>query len=301
MALLTLPRFLVAGLLSVLVVLLQQAHADTPAALIAHPALWTVHGKAGTVYLLGSLHLLPPNVTWRTSQIDTAMAASDAFLFEAPTDQGGQDAVRAFIAAHGLLPKGETLSHTLPPGVMDDYNYALAKSHVPPAVLEDKQPWVAALILQVGIMMQEHYDPSAGIDKQVFAYAAGHGRNVRYFETVEQQLALLAPADDALAMTEFAVTLHEIRTEPDTIGPLVDAWSRADEDAINRLMNSDLAKDPAAHAALLDNRNKAWIGKIETMLGEKHTFFVTVGAAHLAGPGGVPALLRAKGYKVDGP
>jgi hypothetical protein len=184
---------------------------------------------------------------------------------------------------------------------MDDYNYALAKSHVAPEVLEDKQPWVAALILQVGIMMQEHYDPGAGIDKQVFAYASGHARNVRYFETVAQQLALLAPADDALAMKEFGVTLHEIRTEPDTIGPLIDAWSRADEDAINRLMNSDLAQDPAAHAALLDNRNKAWIGKIETMLGEKHTFFVTVGAAHLAGPGGVPALLRAKGYTVDGP
>lgn len=278
---------------------LAPTYADAPIA--AHPALWTVHGKTATIYLLGALHLLPPNVTWHTSQIDTAMAASDTFVFEAPTDESGQEAVRAFIATHGLQPKGESLSHTLPPAVMDDYNYAVAKSHVPSAALEDKQPWVAALILQVGIMMQEHYDPSAGVDKEVFAYAAGHARNVRYFETVEQQLALLAPSDATLAQKEFALTLHEIRTEPDMIGPLVDAWSRADENAIDRLMNSDLAQDPAAHAALLDNRNKAWIGKIETMLDEKHTFFVTVGAAHLAGPGGVPALLRAKGYKVDGP
>ncbi len=229
------------------------------------------------------------------------MAASDTFLFEAPTDQGGQQAVRAFIAAHGLLPRGETLPRRLPRAVMDDYNYALAKSHIPPEALEDKQPWVAALILQVGIMLQAHYDPNAGIDKQVFAYATGHARNVRYFETVEQQLALLAPADNELALKEFGVTMKEIRNQPDTIGPLVEAWSRADEGAINRLMNSELAQDPAAHAALIDNRNKAWVGKIETMLGEKHVFFVTVGAAHLAGPGGVPALLRAKGYKVDGP
>jgi uncharacterized protein YbaP (TraB family) len=37
------------------------------------------------------------------------------------------------------------------------------------------------------------------------------------------------------------------------------------------------------------------------MLGESRSFFVTVGAAHLAGPDGVPALLRADGYDVEGP
>jgi uncharacterized protein YbaP (TraB family) len=37
------------------------------------------------------------------------------------------------------------------------------------------------------------------------------------------------------------------------------------------------------------------------MLKEKHTYFITVGAFHLVGPGGVPNLLRAAGYQVDGP
>ncbi len=41
--------------------------------------------------------------------------------------------------------------------------------------------------------------------------------------------------------------------------------------------------------------------KIEKMLNEKRTFFITVGAAHLVGPNGVPNLLREAGYKVDGP
>ena len=37
------------------------------------------------------------------------------------------------------------------------------------------------------------------------------------------------------------------------------------------------------------------------MLDEPHTFFITVGAAHLVGKTGVPNLLRAAGYKVEGP
>jgi uncharacterized protein YbaP (TraB family) len=33
----------------------------------------------------------------------------------------------------------------------------------------------------------------------------------------------------------------------------------------------------------------------------KGKVFIAVGAAHLLGPDSVPAMLRAKGYKVDGP
>jgi uncharacterized protein YbaP (TraB family) len=66
-------------------------------------------------------------------------------------------------------------------------------------------------------------------------------------------------------------------------------------------MNTDLADDPEIKKALLTDRNQNWVGQIETMLKEKKTFFITVGAGHLAGPDGVPTMLRAAGYKVDGP
>jgi hypothetical protein len=58
---------------------------------------------------------------------------------------------------------------------------------------------------------------------------------------------------------------------------------------------------PVVRQILLENRNRAWIPEIHDMLNEPHTFFITVGAAHLVGPTGVPNLLRAAGYKVDGP
>ena len=60
------------------------------AKIAAHPALWTVHSKSATVYLFGSIHLLPDNVSWHTPEIDRAMAASSTFVFEAPLDEQGK-------------------------------------------------------------------------------------------------------------------------------------------------------------------------------------------------------------------
>ncbi|HXL99794.1 MAG TPA: TraB/GumN family protein [Rhizomicrobium sp.] len=267
----------------------------------AHPALWTVHGKAGTAYLLGSIHLLPVNVAWHTPQIDAAMAASDVFVFEIPMDAPSQAGVTAYIAAHGTLPKGETLPALLPPAARKDYQAALARSHIPPQALDDKRPWLASIVLQVALMSQQNYSASGGIDHEVLAIANARGKALRHFETVDQQMALLAPPDQSLEVKEFALDLKSIRDQPSTVGAIVDAWASGDVRAIDRLMNSDLAKEPGAKKALLDDRNRNWVAQLDNWLDEPHTYFITVGAAHLAGPNGVPALLRAQGIKVDGP
>ncbi len=149
--------------------------------------------------------------------------------------------------------------------------------------------------------MQEHYDPNSGIDRQAIAFAAAHGKSLRYFETIEQQLALLAPADSDLQIREFAVDLKTMREEPLTLDDLVAAWEHGDVAKIDSLTNTALGKEPGAKKVLLDDRNKAWVVQLKTMLDEKHTYFITVGAAHLAGANGVPSLLRKEGYKVEGP
>lgn len=49
---------------------------------------------------------------------------------------------------------------------------------------------------------------------------------------------------------------------------------------------------------LLDNRNEAWIPKIDQLAKDKSTF-IAVGAMHLAGDNGVVKLLREAGYTVN--
>ena len=267
----------------------------------AHPALWHVKGPVGEVYLLGSIHLLPKNIDWRTPAINAAIARADVFVFEVSTGQKAQDEIRTLIAKLGTLPPGQSLRASLPAAVQADFDAVIADAHLPLAQVDHEKPWLVSLQLLVAEGTAKHLSPDAGVDHAVAALAEQAHKPTRYFETIEQQLRLLAGSDDKLQLQEFASDLKDFRKSDDDLTPLVEAWSKGEADKLARLMNEDLADQPDAKKALLTDRSARWTLQIETMLREKRTFFITVGAGHLAGPEGVPALLRKAGYKVDGP
>jgi len=109
------------------------------------------------------------------------------------------------------------------------------------------------------------------------------------------------PEDQSLEIQEFDAGLKELLNETLSVNDLIDAWARGDVKKLNGLMNSGFKENPKAEKTLFDDRNRAWATQLESMLNMRHVFFITVGAGHLVGPKGVPALLRAAGYKVDGP
>jgi len=277
--------------------------AERPAAAVPspHPALWQVHGKQGTAYLFGSIHVLPPDVHWRTAEIATAIERADVFVFEIPNDAETQARIGKLVAAKGQLPNGLSLRSMLPPASRADFDADLARSHIPLAFLDGKRPWLADLYLVMNRMQQENATSGLGVDVTLMREAAGNGKESRYLETLDTQVALIVPSDPKLELEEFEADLKESRNEKDEFDDLLDAWSHGEIGRIDALLNSEFASHPAAKKALLDDRNRAWARKLETWLGEDKTFFVTVGAGHLTGQGSLVQLLRGDGYRVDGP
>ncbi len=267
----------------------------------AHPALWTVRSTASTVYLFGSIHLLPANLSWRTPQIDRALDAAGTFVFEAPIGGTGRAEIADFIRRNGSLPKGTTLRALLSKKTLTDYEHALALAHLAPAALDGDRPWLAALILDVAYLQQLHYLAADGVDQQIFALAQTEKKAVRYFETPTQQLSLFMPKNKKLEMAEFEIGLREFQSEQNGIGAMTDAWGAGDVKTVGRLMNKDLEHEPGAKKLLIDDRNRAWIKNLDEMLAAPGIYFVTVGAGHLVGRAGIPALLRAQGYRVEEP
>jgi uncharacterized protein len=275
--------------------------ADAPHMRDAHPALWTVHSAKGTAYLFGSIHILPADVHWRSPEVEKAIEASDTFVFEIPMDQGSQVDASAYILKNGFLPQGQSLRAMLPPAQQPRYDSVVAASGMNAQAVDRMQPWLASIALTVSSMKTQSYDVNLGPDMVLSRDAGTENKPALAFETVTQQLELLAPTDEKTNMEALSAALDDIIDQPHLADDMLAAWMTADTAKLEALLNANIDKYPGARKVLLDDRNANWVGQLKTMMKSGHTYFVTVGAGHLVGPKGVPALLRAAGYEVDGP
>ena len=204
---------------------------------------------------------------------------------------------------HGLLPPGESLRHNLPELMLPKYDAVIASLGISPGYVDRMQPWLAAMVLETAGFFHSDARAMNGVDVNVYAMAQAMHKESRGLETLEDQLAVLGAQEQKYGLDQLDSTLNTLSgiNPSDNYGAILSAWEKGDVDAIARLSQAELGRHPDLEKAMLDDRNARWTAEIKTMLNEPRVYFVTVGAAHLAGPKGLPEQLRAAGYRVDGP
>jgi uncharacterized protein YbaP (TraB family) len=267
----------------------------------ATPAMWTVHGSKGTAYLLGSFHALPDNIEWQTPQIKDAIKRADVFVFEIPMDLDHKVMTARMLGENMLLPISRSLPSFFDSEMRDEWRAAIEHTQIQPESLVMMRPWFAAFTLRDATAGHIPIYAAEGVDNKVYAMAVARGvRDVRAFETADFQIhALMGNATSQNELDLLRAAMKDAAVRPMVSSKkMLEAWESGDPRAIDAQRQ---ASDLASNKQILDDRNRNWIPQIEKMLAEKHTFLITVGAFHLVGPNGVPNLLRAAGYKVDGP
>lgn len=268
----------------------------------ATPAMWVVHSPKGTAYLLGSIHALPKNVEWETPAIKAAVKRANAFVFEIPMSSESLSRTGLLMAGNMLLPPSVSLPSYFDAEMRSEFRAAVEHTQIDPEGLVILRPWYAARELEDAMSGRLTTHTEDGVDNKIYAMAQARGvRDVRAFETPEFQLhALKGDANTKNELSLLRIAMKKAATKPMVPAKkLLDAWAAGDPAAIAAIMAA--AQSPEERKVILDDRNRNWIPKIEKMLKEKRTFFITVGAAHLVGRNGVPNLLRQAGYRVDGP
>ena len=267
--------------------------ASTPA--LADPALWVAKSATATVYLFGTVHVLPEGAKWHYPALDKALADSGTLYMEEDDD----DPVGMQML---VLQYGMDLQHPLSQqldGTDRARLDAAAKAIALPggaATLNAMKPWLAALTITVAPIVKAGYDPKSGADKQLQRAFEANGKTVDAFETAEQQIKYFANLPSALQLDLLRNVLDDYAKGPEQIKALIHAWQTGDVDAIAKNVNGSMREQyPDLYKVLLVDRNRSFARQIETLLKGHGTTFVAIGAGHLAGPDSVQAQLAKLG------
>ena len=254
--------------------------APAPAPKSTGPALWKVADEDTTIYLFGTVHVLPQGIEWYDATIASALDSSDMIVTEIKMDKASEGELQQLSMKLGLLPTGTTLRSLLTPEQTATYEAGLAKLGAPPAAFDPLKPWLAGLTLSLLPLMQQGYSPDSGVEKVLLSKAGTKGQGA--LETAEFQLGIFdgMPTEAQVTfMMEAVEGMDEVKSSLDR---MVAEWAEGDAEGLAAVMNEGMS-DPAVAEALLYSRNANWATWIDTRLDTPGTVFIAVGAGHLAG------------------
>lgn len=261
--------------------------------------LWKVEGEGGSIaYLLGSLHVLTPEWYPLSSAINQAFADSKTLVEEVDIDETSDPTLMMSVISKAMLTDGKTLDQVVAPEVFAEVKQRAEKSGLPMMALQRMKPWLVAITLMTPTLQAAGFKPELGVDRHFYDRAKAAGMKRQALETISYQLDRFDQLSPKLQADLLKTTMEDMDTEVTGVKDMAQAWSSGNVSSMEKMTLAALKESPELYARLLVERNANWIPHIEACLREKSGCFIVVGAAHLVGPDGLPALLAKKGYKV---
>lgn len=253
--------------------------------------LWKIESPDGTAsHVFGTIHVDDSRVTDFSPALLKALESSEVFMMETlpPSDPG-----LYFLPNHNLRE------------VLDEEEWDKVKQLADQRAMQDDvvmrlKPWLLAMMLGLPANQGPYTQ-----DIRLYAKAQELGKQVDGLESARAHFTLL----DSLSREEQLTILRSVlkRSEEEKerdFEALLAAYLKGDAAVIAKVdetMTSDTLP-PALwqkmRALLLDERNAHMAEHIADKAADQK-LFVAVGAAHLAGEGGILARLRKAGYRVS--
>jgi uncharacterized protein YbaP (TraB family) len=272
------------------------APATEPAA--ASPAMWKVADEDTTIYLFGTIHLLPKGTEWRSSAFDKAANGSDTLVVETMIDEKNPAATMGELFKLAVTEGLPPITERVPLAKKKALEAAVAKSGIPMQAYDKLETWAAAFIL-LGVQFKElGLDSGSGVESALKKQFEDGGKPIGQLETNAEQLGYFDRLSEQAQRDFLADVLDEPVAVQKQFGDMLEAWSRGDVKAIADSFNRDLGDAAELKDALLTQRNAHWAKWVKGRLDQPGTVLVAVGAGHLAGDGSVVSLLETQGVKV---
>lgn len=257
--------------------------------------LWRVSRDGRDSFLYGTIHAGRADWFALGPQAEASLFRTGALALEIDVTDPAVLAV--------LLGAMQGPPRALPAELMLSLRSAWAAECLPAEDLDRGAAEFHVMRLAVAHAQRQGLFPLYGAESVLLMRSLGRQRPVVGLESAQTQLSALLARNDEEAATMVRDSLAELK-RPDAVRSLerlAKAWAGRDLKDLETYADwCDCLNTPTereAYARLVDGRNPGMVDAIER-LHASVSVFAAVGALHLVGPQGLPALLKARGFVV---
>lgn len=264
------------------------------------PAIWVATDFDTTLYLFGTVHLLPDDLVWQREDMRQAFDEAGTVFFEVDTGPRGQVDATVLTTSLGLRNDGLRLSDRLDNYQLNLMEAAANNGNLTIAALDGMQPWLAAEYLTFAAAQNAGLSADLSADEALKSRAAREGKNVIYLEDLETQIRASADLPEYIQIDVLTETLERFNSLGLDATEIADQWSIGGTDYLTeKLIRPMRSRAPEVFNSLLRDRNRAWAMRLSRFMEGSGTGFVAVGTAHLLGEESLLSELREQGYSVQ--
>jgi uncharacterized protein YbaP (TraB family) len=280
------------------------------------PALWTVNDTDGhTMYLFGTYHLATEDLYPLPDIITDAFENSDYLAVEVNLlNKMDEDEIEDTVADMTNL-----MFYTDGRKLVDDVGEELYErgrsafvellgiGDIPLMGFDNIKPGTLDLLLQGLSLTAEGMEAESGVDMYFMEQAMLRDMEILEIESASYQYEVINGFSMPLQVKSLELTLDALESDDSSSEAydLYSAWRQGDMELLEDIFRGSFASldDPGLEAeyeyAMLTRRNIGMADKAEEYMAEGKSVFLAVGAAHMAGDGGLVDLLTERGYDVE--
>lgn len=265
-----------------------------------HPiSMWQINGISNRIYLLGSVHVLREQDHPIPAAIEDAYADAEVLIMEVDLDDLDPISMAGLVSELGIIRDGSSLQELMGPGPYGEAAEYASRLDIPIEMLAQSEPWLAAITVEQLMLLRIGFNPMYGIEFHLSAKAGKDDKEILGFETAREQLEFLdrlsLPAQRSLLIQTFRDSLN---LEED-LNRVIEAWRHGDIEFLEANMLAEMQQYPELYKTIVVDRNEAWVNRIKKLTQDDVDYLIVVGALHLVGEDGVPALLAQIGISAD--
>lgn len=256
--------------------------------------MWLVEDDDTHIYMLGTMHALPSGTGWDEGRVAGAIDAADELILElSPAESAAAEDI-----FRKLAPRSTPLAIDARLSGKALIGYRALEASGRGFSGDGFDDWAVMVMMGQRVAQNAGLSPTDGVENGLTERFEAADKRVGGLETARGQLMLFETLDPATQRTLLTHAAENAGDAVKEVSDLTAAWGRGDVAALEKVINEDVDAVPAARKAIITDRNRRWSAWVRRRLDQPGTVLMAVGAGHLVGADGVPAMLGAEGLKV---